>query len=161
MNAKDFIHIFFSGNFAKEHLYSHVSAGFPLPIRYGDALAVKLLLHPFHCNEQSIVFSAPAFEVIILYPSGQLMEYRVIKTACKAKETVIAKADILNYKNVYVRIYNALDELLDFYTEKHILTDVLFEEYYDIIKQLSAEIGFEDWYGGCENAYSDNRNQSC
>ena len=156
MNAKEFINRFFNGNFAKENLYAHLCAGFPLALKYENTLALKLCLHPFCCNAEGLVFSAPKFEVIVIYPTGRIAEYKPVISCEREEKVMITKNQIPLFRNTLGAIYDELDEMLAFFDEHHVVPDVLLQKYAQRIGEQATEIGFESWYGGCDDSNSDN-----
>ena len=149
--TNEFIEAFLKSEFANRNLFSHLQAGIPIPIPYKNGFGIRLFFHRIICTSEQISFSAPKFEVCIVYPTGRIFRF----TELDENSDNVEYADIPNNKanalrHFYKSCYLECDECLEFFDSHKKITPVVLNKYNDFVKKASEGTGLEIWYGGTE-----------
>lgn len=149
MNTRKIVEDFLQSDFAVNHLFFHLQAGFPCPFVYKNTLGILLRFHPLQCSREKILLSAPAFEVCLLYPSGRVIRFSETDQTANAPDgIVIPRNKAVDYKRACERVYSACDEVLDFFESQRKVTPILLKKFDQSLKKNASEFGMDAWYGG-------------
>lgn len=155
MDIKQFTDDFLNSDFARKNLYTHMQPGFPLPVHYENGVAIRFLCHKLACTKENITLSDPKFEIVLAYPSARILHFSEISDQkYNTNEAVFSKQEMMGFAHSFEQMYNACDELLQFYDEHKKVTQIMYKKFYERLDKEASKIGFSDWYGGIYDSSS-------
>lgn len=153
MNTRIFVDEFLNSDFAKKNLYTHLQAGYPLPIQRNNVLAIKLLFHPLICTLQQITLSEPIFEIVLEYPTARILYFSQLEPQNNT-QIVIPQQKVQYFANSFEQAFNNCDELLQFFETYNRITPIVFKQYYEQLNTAITDTGLAVWYGGIYDSLS-------